>query len=79
MIFLAGFLHKIPEGFTFASVMLASGQSKRIAWGASVLLGGATLAGVLSMAAMREHINSNRDLLVLYLSQKNPTRTRSLV
>jgi ZIP family zinc transporter/zinc and cadmium transporter len=56
VIFLAVFLHKIPEGFTVASVMLASGQSKRIAWGASVLLGGATLAGVLSMAAMREHI-----------------------
>jgi ZIP family zinc transporter/zinc and cadmium transporter len=56
LIFLAVFLHKIPEGFTVASVMLASGQSKRTAWGASVLLGGATLAGVLSMAAMRQHI-----------------------
>ena len=56
VIFLAVFLHKIPEGFTVASVMLASGQSKRTAWGASVLLGGATLAGVLSMAAMRQHI-----------------------
>jgi zinc and cadmium transporter len=50
------FLHKIPEGFTVASVMLASGQSKRLAWGASVLLGGATLAGVLSMAALKQHI-----------------------
>jgi zinc and cadmium transporter len=56
VIFLAVFLHKIPEGFTVASVMLASGQSKRIAWGASVLFGGATLAGVLSMAALRQHI-----------------------
>jgi len=56
VIFLAVFLHKIPEGFTVASVMLASGQSKKLAWGASVLLGGATLAGVLSMAAMRQHI-----------------------
>src|SRR5690349_13480093 len=56
VIFLAVFLHKIPEGFTVASVMLASGQSKRLAWGASVLLGGATLAGVLSMAAMKQHI-----------------------
>jgi zinc and cadmium transporter len=37
-------------------VMLASGQSKRLAWGASVLLGGATLAGVLSMAALRQHV-----------------------
>src|ERR1041385_5672743 len=56
IIFLAIFLHKIPEGFTIASVMLASGQSKRLAWGASVLLGGATLAGVLSMAALKQHV-----------------------
>jgi hypothetical protein len=41
MIFLAIFLHKIPEGFTVASVMLASGRSRRLAWGASVLLGAA--------------------------------------
>ena len=45
VIFLAIFLHKIPEGFTIASVMLASGQSRSIAWGASVLLGASTLAG----------------------------------
>lgn len=56
VIFLAVFLHKIPEGFTVASVMLASGQSKRIAWGASVLLGGATLAGVMTMAVLKRHV-----------------------
>ncbi len=50
IIFIAVFLHKIPEGFTVASVMLASGQSRRMAWGSSVLLGLATLAGVLAMA-----------------------------
>ncbi|HUN88311.1 MAG TPA: ZIP family metal transporter [Terriglobales bacterium] len=50
IIFLAVFLHKIPEGFTVASVMLASGQSKRRAWLSSVLLGAATLLGVLTMA-----------------------------
>ncbi len=36
-----------------ASVMLASGQSRRIAWGASVLLGAATFAGVLTMALLQ--------------------------
>ena len=56
IIFLAVFLHKIPEGFTVASVMLASGQSSRIAWGASVLLGGATLAGVLTMVLLRHEV-----------------------
>jgi zinc and cadmium transporter len=50
IIFVAVFLHKVPEGFTVASVMLASGQSRRRAWASSVLLGAATLAGVLTMA-----------------------------
>jgi len=56
IVFLAVFLHKIPEGFTVASVMLAGGQSRRVAWGASVLLGAATLAGVLTMAVFRHHV-----------------------
>lgn len=56
IIFLAVFLHKIPEGFTIASVMLAGGQSRKIAWGASVLLGIATLAGVLTMALFRHQV-----------------------
>lgn len=56
IIFLAIFLHKIPEGFTVASVMLASGQSRKTAWGASVLLGIATLAGVLIMVLFRHEV-----------------------
>jgi len=40
-----------------ASVMLASGQSRSVAWGASMLLGAATLAGVLMMALFRREIN----------------------
>jgi zinc and cadmium transporter len=57
IVFLAVFLHKIPEGFTVASVMLAGGQSRRVAWGASVLLGAATLAGVLTMALFRHEVS----------------------
>src|SRR3989442_9284696 len=53
VIFVAIFLHKIPEGFTIASVMLASGRSRGIAWGASILLGASTLAGGPSMAVFR--------------------------
>lgn len=49
IIFLAIFLHKIPEGFTVASVMLASGRSKLEAWGSSVMLGAATLLGVVAI------------------------------
>ena len=47
VIFLAVFLHKLPEGFTVASVVIASGQGKRSAVRAAGLLGAATLAGVL--------------------------------
>ncbi len=56
IIFLAVFLHKIPEGFTVASVMLASGRSRRAAWGSSMLLGAATLAGVLTMSVTRHAV-----------------------
>jgi zinc and cadmium transporter len=57
VIFVAVFLHKIPEGFTVASVMLASGQSRKTAWASSVLLGAATLAGVLTMALFRHQVS----------------------
>ncbi len=56
IIFLAIFLHKIPEGFTVASVMLAGGSSRGTAWGASIVLGAATLAGVLTMAVFRHQV-----------------------
>src|SRR6185437_10376200 len=51
VIFVAVFLHKIPEGFTVGSVMLASGRSRRMAFTSSVILGGSTLLGVLAMRA----------------------------
>ena len=62
LIFFAVFLHKIPEGFTVSSVMLASGRSRATAWGASVVLGGATLAGVLTMALFRHHVGAGLPL-----------------
>src|SRR5450631_1009038 len=62
VIFLAIFLHKIPEGFTVSSVMLASGRSRRTAWGASVVLGASTLAGVLTMALFRHHVGAGLPL-----------------
>jgi ZIP family zinc transporter/zinc and cadmium transporter len=47
VIFLAIFLHKAPEGFTMASVMLASGRSRTTAFYSAVGLAAATLLGVL--------------------------------
>jgi len=62
LIFFAVFLHKIPEGFTVSSVMLASGLSRGTAWGSSVVLGGSTLAGVLTMALFRHHVGAGLPL-----------------
>lgn len=56
IIFLAVFLHKVPEGFTAASVMIASGRSKRVAWGASAILGVATMIGVLTVATFSRSV-----------------------
>ena len=53
VIFLAVFLHKMPEGFTVASVMLAAGRSQRAAQGGALLLGLATLVGVLAVILFR--------------------------
>jgi ZIP family zinc transporter/zinc and cadmium transporter len=47
LIFLAILLHKMPEGFTMASVMLASGRSRSMAFNSAVVLAAATLAGVM--------------------------------
>jgi zinc transporter ZupT len=47
LIFLAVFLHKAPEGFTMASVMLASGRSRTEAFYSAVMLAAATIVGVL--------------------------------
>ncbi len=56
LIFVAIFLHKLPEGFTVASLMLASGQSRRAAFISSVILGGATLLGMALMFALRSTV-----------------------
>ena len=47
LIFVAIVLHKAPEGFTMASVMLASGRSRTTAFYSAVVLAAATLTGVL--------------------------------
>jgi ZIP family zinc transporter/zinc and cadmium transporter len=49
-------LHKLPEGFAMASVMLATGKTARAAVGASAALGGFTLAGVLVTSLFSEFV-----------------------
>jgi len=52
MVFIAIFLHKLPEGVTVSSLMMAGGRSGGQAIGAAAMLGVATLAGV----ALTDHI-----------------------
>jgi zinc and cadmium transporter len=53
VIFIAIFLHKLPEGFTVASLMLASGRSRKAAFLSAVILGATTLLGMIFMFAVR--------------------------
>lgn len=57
VIFFAVFLHKLPEGFTVASMVLASGQSKKSAVRAAGLLGMVTLLGVLLTTQLQSQLN----------------------
>lgn len=49
MIFIAIFLHKIPVGFTMASVVLAAGRGNRAAIASTAVIGGASVLGVAVM------------------------------
>jgi zinc transporter ZupT len=53
LVFIAILLHKMPEGFTVASIMLASGRSTRKAFIATLAVGAATFVGVISVALLR--------------------------
>jgi len=52
LIFLAVFLHKIPDGFTISSILVTSGHSNRRALGAAISLGLSTLLGVIAVHQM---------------------------
>src|SRR6202158_3287487 len=58
LVFIAILLHKMPEGFTVASIMLASGRSSRKALWATLAIGAATLAGVVGVALLHERVSS---------------------
>jgi zinc transporter ZupT len=56
LVFVAVLLHKVPEGFTAASIMLASGRSASHALSATLIIGAATLAGVLTVALLQARV-----------------------
>ncbi|PYM67441.1 MAG: ZIP family magnesium transporter, partial [Candidatus Rokuibacteriota bacterium] len=52
---IAVFLHKVPEGFTIASIMLAGGHSRAAALGAGGTLGVLTIVGAIATGLFAEH------------------------
>jgi zinc transporter ZupT len=52
LIFVAVILHKIPEGLTIATVMIAARQRRSAALGASVIVGVATFIGAVAALLM---------------------------
>jgi zinc and cadmium transporter len=57
LVFIANFLHKMPEGFTVASIMLASGRSAKKALLATIAIGAATVAGVIGVAFLETRVS----------------------
>jgi len=58
LVFIAILLHKMPEGFTVASIMLASGRSTKKALLATAAIGAATLAGVIGVALLNSRMSN---------------------
>jgi len=57
LLFLAVFLHKIPEGFTVGSIMLAAGYTRGAALAAGGLLGLLTILGAIGTTFLaHEHV-----------------------
>jgi zinc transporter ZupT len=56
LVFLAVFLHKFPEGFTIASMILAAGKNLREVLFATSLVGLTTFAGVLLYYFVGAHV-----------------------
>jgi ZIP family zinc transporter/zinc and cadmium transporter len=74
LFFLAVVLHKLPEGVTIASLMLASGRGRRPALLSGAVLGVATVAGVIVTEAVAPLARSGLALaagVTLYVAASN--------
>jgi ZIP family zinc transporter/zinc and cadmium transporter len=56
LVAVAIFLHKVPEGFTVGSIMVAAGRSRREAVMSAAWLGVATIVGVLTISYWSEAV-----------------------
>jgi ZIP family zinc transporter/zinc and cadmium transporter len=57
LVFLAVFLHKIPDGFTISSIIVSSGYSQSRALAAATALGLSTLVGVVVVHIIGDGLN----------------------
>jgi zinc transporter ZupT len=82
LVFIAILLHKMPEGFTVASIMLATGRSTQKALIATAGIGAATLAGVNNAVGYALPFSAGVTLYVAasdlipevnYKEERNPT------
>ena len=74
MVFIAIFLHKLPEGVTISSLMLAGGRTVGQATSAGALLGLATVAGVLltdHLGFLGRHGLALSGVVTLYVAASN--------
>ena len=74
LLFLAVLVHKLPEGVTIASVMVAGGQSRGRAVGGAVVLGAATVLGVVlteQVAPLARHGLAISAGVTLYVAASN--------
>jgi len=74
LLFLAVLLHKLPEGVTMASVVMAGGRPGRQGLLAAAVLGGATVLGVLLTdltAALQRHGLAIAAGVTLYVAASN--------
>jgi ZIP family zinc transporter/zinc and cadmium transporter len=74
LLFLAVLLHKLPEGVTIASVMVAGGETRARAVGAAAVLGLATILGVVLtevMAPLARHGLALSAGVTIYVAASN--------
>lgn len=56
LLFLAVLLHKAPEGFTVASIMMSAGKTGRAALNATLLIASTTFAGIFCVVLVEQAI-----------------------
>ena len=79
ILFIAVMLHKLPEGFTIASIMLAGGHSRGAALAAGIGLGVLTLAGAVGTSFIAQQHIAYALALFMSIAQESDSERTELV